>query len=290
MNASNAIKLPNVIVSNKIMRDRRKDEVTFIVHQPLSEIAWDVIVKNPAWEFHVKGDGSDLNTNNVDVRGLTVKKDGEVLGSIECEHRYGNNRGWVFEINSGIIKAGRERSGGYCTKDPKKALAAIKKTFISKTINERINTARDVASNVIHRQIRQKNSDASDSFRKLESSVKKFAFELRPTEYEDYAIQSGVGVVLSKYKEQSLEMKTVQDIKNKFEKAGAINLVIVDKGKYIVKTGDEVKLYDDNTLPNDMRGKLGMLKLVEPEQMIEGVGCRATAEVFVLTAEQVELA
>jgi hypothetical protein len=196
----------------------------------------------------------------------------------------------VFEINSGIIKAGRERSGGYCTKDPKKALAAIKKTFISKTINERINTARDVASNVIHRQIRQKNSDASDSFRKLESSVKKFAFELRPTEYEDYAIQSGVGVVLSKYKEQSLEMKTVQDIKNKFENAGAINLVIVDKGKYIVKTGDEVKLYDDNTLPNDMRGKLGMLKLVEPEQMIEGVGCRATAEVFVLTAEQVELA
>ena len=33
-----------------------------------------------------------------------------------------------------------------------------------------------------------------------------------------------------------------------------------------------------------------MLKLVEPEQMIEGVGCRATTEVFVLLSAARELA
>jgi hypothetical protein len=47
-----------------------------------------------------------------------------------------------------------------------------------------------------------------------------------------------------------------------------------------------VDLFDDNTLPDWMRGKLGMLKLVQPEQFISNAGCRVNDETFVLMVEE----
>jgi hypothetical protein len=50
--------------------------------------------------------------------------------------------------------------------------------------------------------------------------------------------------------------------------------------------GDDVQLYDDNSLPETMRGKLGMLKLVDAEYFIENVGCRVNDEVFVVLMDE----
>jgi hypothetical protein len=47
-----------------------------------------------------------------------------------------------------------------------------------------------------------------------------------------------------------------------------------------------VELYDDNTLPVDMRMKLGMLKLVNDEQYITDIGCKVTSEIFVLLVDE----
>jgi hypothetical protein len=47
-----------------------------------------------------------------------------------------------------------------------------------------------------------------------------------------------------------------------------------------------VDLFDDNTLPDWMRGKLGMLKLVAVEQFVSDTGCRVNDETFVLIVEE----
>jgi hypothetical protein len=83
----------------------------------------------------------------------------------------------------------------------------------------------------------------------------------------------------------SEEMLTIDKVKSQFEK-GKTALVIKDDGKYLVKIGDAIQLYDDNTLPDDMRGKLGMLKLVEAEAFVSNTGCRINDEVFVLVVEE----
>ena len=44
-------------------------------------------------------------------------------------------------------------------------------------------------------------------------------------------------------------------------------------------------MYEDATLPVDIRMKLGMLKLVEDEEFITEVGCRVSSEIFVLQAD-----
>jgi hypothetical protein len=120
--------------------------------------------------------------------------------------------------------------------------------------------------------------------------MKTFAFIQHPDEFKKYAVHSGQAHQLAKLREAEAEMLTVTDIEAKFKSDKGTSLVLLSSGKYLVKTGDDIQLYDDNTLPLDMRGKLGMLKLVEPEQMIEGVGCRATTEVFVLLTAERELA
>jgi hypothetical protein len=81
------------------------------------------------------------------------------------------------------------------------------------------------------------------------------------------------------------EMITIETAKSAFE-AGKTALVIKDGGKYLVRIGDKVDLFDDNTLPDWMRGKLGMLKLVQAEQFVSGTGCRVNDETFVLMVEE----
>jgi hypothetical protein len=79
-------------------------------------------------------------------------------------------------------------------------------------------------------------------------------------------------------------MKTIERVQEDF----GINktaLVVKDAGKYLVRIGDNVELYDDNSLPLDIRMKMGMLKLVQDEEYLTDVGCRVTSEIFVLLVD-----
>ena len=294
MDASTAMTLSNVVFSDKILQGRRKSDFDFVVEKPLNEIMWKVITENPTWEFRVPEHYGHIKSSTADERArITVNKfkvfkDGEEVGAIDRDYRY-DAGGYIFSITSNTIRSERERVGAYRTKDAKKALAAIKKTFNPKSLNERMDDAYSEATRVISRQSSRKRGDQQSALHSLMPLMKAFAFVENTDAFKKYAINSGQAHNLAKLRETEAEMLTVTDIESKFKGAGS-SLVLFTNGKYLVKTGDDIQVYDDNTLPVDMRGKLGMLKLVEPEQMIEGVGCRATTEVFVLLSAARELA
>jgi hypothetical protein len=295
MDASTAMTLSNVTISEKLLNGRRKTDFDFAVEKPLHEIMWKVITENPSWEFKVHEYYGTVKSETMDSRPritvskFAVFKDGEEIGKIDRDYRY-DQGGHVFSITSNAIRNERERISAYRTKDAKKALAAIKKTFNNKSVGERVNEALGEAARVVSRQTSRKRGDHQSALHSLVPLMKAFAFIQNPEDFKKYAIVNGQAHQLAKLREAEAEMLTVTDIENKFKTDKGTSLVLLSNGKYVVKTGDEVQLYDDNTLPLDMRGKLGMLKLVEPEQMIEGVGCRATTEVFVLLSAVRELA
>lgn len=295
MDASTAMTLSNVTFSDKLLNGRRKSDFDFVVEKPLNEIMWKVITENPSWEFKVHDYYGQVKSETMDTRPritvskFAVFKDGEEIGKIDRDYRY-DQGGHVFSITSNAIRMERERISAYRTKDAKKALAAIKKTFSNKSVAERVSDALGEAARVVGRQAGQKRGNHQSAMNSIVPLMKAFAFVQHPDEFKKYAVISGHAHNLAKIKETEAEMLTVTDIENKFKTDKGTSLVLLSNGKYVVKTGDEVQLYDDNTLPLDMRGKLGMLKLVEPEQMIEGVGCRATTEVFVLLTAERELA
>lgn len=295
MDASTAMTLSNVTFSDKILQGRRKSEFDFVVEKPLNEIMWKVITENPSWEFRVPEYHGQIKSATADEKAritiskFKVFKDGEEIGMIDRDYRY-DAGGHVFSITSNAIRSERERISAYRTKDAKKALAAIKKTFSNKSVTERMNDALGEAARVVSRQTSQKRGNHQSALHSLIPLMKAFAFVENTDAFKKYAINNGQAHQLAKIRETEAEMLTVTDIESKFKTDKGTSLVLLSNGKYVVKTGDEVQLYDDNTLPLDMRGKLGMLKLVEPEQMIEGVGCRATTEVFVLLTAERELA
>lgn len=295
MDASTAMTLSNVTFSDKTLQGKRKSDFDFTVEKPLNEIMWKVVTENPTWEFRVPEYYGQIKSATADekaritVTKFVVFKDGEQVGAIDRDYRY-DQGGYVFSITSNTIRSERERVGAYRTKDAKKALAAIKKTFNPKTMTERMNDALVEATRAVSRQAGRKRGDYVSNMQKLMPLMKSFVLDVKADEFKQYAMGNGQLSLLSQLRATGLEMLTVEDIEQKFKSGKGTSLVLLSNGKYVVKTGDEVQLYDDNTLPVDMRGKLGMLKLVEPEQMIEGVGCRATAEVFVLLSAARELA
>ena len=301
MDASTAMTLSNVTFSDKLLNGRRKSEFDFVVEKPLNEIMWKVITENPSWEFKVHeyygnlNEGQTKTSETADTRPritiskFAVYKDGEEIGKIDRDYRY-DAGGHIFSITSNAIRNERERISSYRTKDAKKALAAIKKTFSNKSVGERVSEALGEAARVVSRQAGQKRGNHQSALHSLIPLMRSFAFVENTDAFKKYAINNGQAHQLAKIRETEAEMLTVTDIESKFKSDKGTSLVLLSNGKYVVKTGDEVQLYDDNTLPLDMRGKLGMLKLVEPEQMIEGVGCRATTEVFVLLTAERELA
>ncbi len=301
MDASTAMTLSNVTFSDKLLCGRRKSDFEFKVEKPLDEIMWKVITENPSWEFKVNEYYGNVNHGQtkagetadsaprITVSKFKVFKDGEEIGTIDRDYRY-DAGGHIFSISSNAIRNERERISAYRTKDAKKALAAIKKTFSNKSVGERVNEALKEATHTIARQTSRKRGDHQSALHSLVPLMKAFAFIQNPEDFKKYAIVNGQVHQLAKLRETEAEMLTVTDIEAKFKTDKGTSLILVTNGKYLVKTGDDIQLYDDNTLPLDMRGKLGMLKLVEPEQMIEGVGCRATTEVFVLLTAERELA
>jgi len=72
----------------------------------------------------------------------------------------------------------------------------------------------------------------------------------------------------------------MDDTKNKVEKLEGGKLVIQRGDTYIVVDNVNNVSYTHQTLPYDIRSKLGMLKLIEPNNFVGGVGFKANQECF----------
>ena len=64
-------------------------------------------------------------------------------------------------------------------------------------------------------------------------------------------------------------------------------IVKTDTG-YIFKRGEQTDILTDATLPDAVRGSLGLLKLVEVEHYIVGVGCRLDEDLFIVLMKEEE--
>jgi hypothetical protein len=217
-----------------------------------------------------------------------VMEAGEVLGTISKEY---HGRNYVIQISNERISKDRTRRGGYRTVDADKAILKAKKMFFKLKPNERVEKAVKDAGSVINQQSRRKDREKYDHAGIIQSAANKFimgtGFPIFLEHIKTLAESEQIKINRARTENDRIdvEMLTIEKVRIQFEN-GKTALVIKDGGKYLVKIGDKIDLFDDNTLPDDMRGKLGMLKLVEAEQFISDTGCRINDEVFVLIVEE----
>jgi hypothetical protein len=284
----NTLELSNVEISDK-MKERAaeyKREIVF-VDKLIDPVIQRLATLNPLWRF-VATDMTYLSDNQLRVTAFSVVEHGEELGTIE---RYYHGREYVIHVSNERIGKDRVRRGGYKTADADKAILKAKKMFYKLKPTERIENAVKAANAVIATQKRRKDNAKYDHERTVRDAATKFilgtGFSLFLEHIETWAEidRNRITKATNEMERISVEMMTIEKVKQHFENRTAA-VVVKDGGKYLVKVGDDVQLYDDNSLPETMRGRLGMLKLVEAEYFIENVGCRVNDEVFVVLMDE----
>lgn len=261
------LKLPNVrIGKNAGSIDESKLQLD------AKALAWEVATKHPLWTIEVKG-----------FRDYRVLCDTEDLGGIGNEW-YGS--AMKLYVRNDRIGQNNTRKNAYHTDKVDKAYLRVKKTFGPMNLSERMGKAVKAAEVVLDNQAYQNRSRAREHERPIEHGLMKWA-QANMTQYILWLKETHKTDMLdnlTKLEDLKVDMVTIKETTDAFQNNKTALVVLAD-GKYIVKIRDNVQLYDDVTFPHELRGKLGMLKLVEKEQMVTGIGCRVNDEIFVLLLE-----
>jgi hypothetical protein len=257
------------------------------VHSILNQVVYRLATLNPLWTFRV----ADVNTNFQGVKvatGFDVLDQGEKLGTITRTYRSAT---YVIGISNDRIAKGRSRGDTYHTADAEKAILKAKKLFFRLKPDERIAQATKSAHEAIHSQMWNRERIKAQEDQTIRKAAMEYfsgpglAYFLEYIGTQPTSVSTPIFKAVEKAEEVRGEMLTIETIRQRFDRE-EVALVIKDSGKYLVKVRDNVQLYDDNTLPHEMRSKLGMLKLVEAETFLSNVGCRVNDEVFVLVLDE----
>lgn len=286
----NAMELPNV---------RKPDESSslvstmFKVDNVIAKVIWELATKNPLWVFKAKEFQFRDNDQNVRVCtsiSFEVCEGIKSLGFIGREYSY--NKGYRVKITNDRIDKSMTRGSAYRTDDPIKAIAKVTKMFKSDSMNETVTKASKEAESIVFHERQSKLRNANNFQNALRESAMDYV--IHGEGYKAYLAWVHT-LEISKSREAlrniemlevaQAELSTIEGIKNAMGKS-LTALIIIDEGKYVVKIGADVQLYDDTTLPMDLRGKLGMLKLVNPRQFITDTGCRVNDEIFVVKLDE----
>lgn len=248
----------------------------------MRRVVMHLAMANPLWRFVA-------TTNRLDgtATTFTVIERGEELGKIGLTYFRSGHK--IALSNDRIIDA-RARSSAYRTGDVAKAISMAKKMFYASNPSERVSKAYERAEKVMSRQASSKGYEARAASEAVKNDMLSFIRSGGLPLFMDYVnkLDNSERVLalnkLKKSEDANMEMLTIEDIREKFGGANAL-LIVKDEGKYLVKRGDGVQVFDDNTLPEWVKSKLGMLKLVEAEHFISSVGCRINDEIFVVLVE-----
>jgi hypothetical protein len=156
------LELPNIVA------ERNKDKTpkpvaTYSKVYPLIEA---LALKKPQWKFiahrYHKGDGKDFGY------AFRVCEGREILGDIVMS--YGRRDDDAFEIRNKRIQDSRERGGSAKTKDMKKAMKLVLKSFGAKTLTEQVGEATKETLDVVWRVT----SDRTSQFRAIYGHMEKY--------------------------------------------------------------------------------------------------------------------
>jgi len=277
---NNAMDLPNVHAA-----ETKEPVGAYKVTSILATVIWELALKNPMWSFKVTNFSwavDDKQQRTMVANKFVVSHNWETLGSIERGYKSGP----VIEIENHRITT---RQNNYRTEDFAKAIAKVRKTFRPRSVLEVAADAVEKADIVVRQERHSKDRTVRRHMEEIRQ--KAIDYVTKGPGYNlflEHAKQTGDASVHNSLEMLQIatdELSTIEGIRDAMG-AKKSALIVVDEGKYLVKTNDNVQLYDDTTLPIEFREKLGLLKLVNEQQFITDVGCRVNKEIYVLKLDE----
>jgi hypothetical protein len=216
---------------------------------------------------------------------VAIRAGNITLGTVEVVTR--GERDYIRVLND-KIQANVKRGKGYNTTDPEKAEKEIRRMFITPSLEQKLNNHAEYADTMLRTAVQVSKTKCQTLWGNLKDARTKFIKD----RFDEFAAMltsmSDIDNVAS-YKAADEERNVIYricDAWNRRDK-GASLLVVLDGSQYIVRYASEVKLFDADTVPDDVRVKVGMLKLTEPQQVVDGLGVRVSNEVFIVASTDV---
>jgi hypothetical protein len=278
----NIFEFNNVVLSPQVVINGHA-KGSLKAHTLLKQVIVKLAPMYPLWQFVVSN-----VTMGDEAHTFKVMANGQELGSISRMY-HGSN--YVIAITNHRISENRTRGSEYKTKDVDKAVLKVKKTFFPRNPSERLSEAATETDRFLNGQENGKQRALNKHEYSINEAMMEYVKGAGYAAFLTYVndmeprLRDGVLAHIQGEKELQMEVKSIEEIRRQFESQIAA-LIVRDSGKYLVRIDDNVQIYDDNTLPESMRGKLGMLKLVDAGFFLSDVGCRVNDEVFVVTVDE----
>lgn len=246
--------------------------------RPLIDV---LTAKRPNWSF-VAGSGNygDLQQNgDYHYHRFRVMSGEEELGWIarDLNWRTGEHS---YEFNSRLLDRKRTRGRSNRTKDLKKAAKQIIENFAELSYNEYSHAVAQLVGSFLANQYSRTMYRNRSAIERVGTHMMAF---LQP-QWEKFLAtlpdeSRTLASTMPDLVREAEEANTMYEM-HKAKSTGAYVRLV--GGKYVVKRigSDDTHVYTQTTLPDDLRGPLGALKLVPDETIIDGIGARVQNDAF----------
>ena len=200
---------------------------------------------------------------------------------------WGQKNGWgnrVYQFDNFRLRAKRSRGSANYSSKVETAASRVVKTFHSKTPKELMDNAMEISRNAVWDATNDKRSEYHRAYGRIAGNIEKFVISnwqhIQP-ELGDVAN----GMDLPELMASANRAAALNDLK---AKGHGWVILAQTNGRYITKRDDIINTYTDADLPDRMRMGLGLLKMVEDNTAIDGIGVRGKDNVFFVADETKE--
>ena len=307
----NPIPLPNVALGPKLQDKGVSKDNAHVVYEAdvLRELLWELASRNPLWDFIIsKGSINLLDTplddgtaHRLYIREVTVKDGQEVLGSFSTGYHGSGSK--LFIANDRIANGRSGRNGGrLVTGDVKRAYREIIKNFYARNprelavasvqlLSHKLGEAERKISHTVY-AFQQDLENAATAFIKRNPEVLT-AFP-HPDVDRDTAVSalnSWRDAMANKDKMELLGIASNQmwaSLADPSKRVAPDNAaVVISQGStYVLTYKGQTCTIPSEDLPDELRAPLGMLKLSDALQSVDGVGFRVDDRIFFVFAQE----
>jgi hypothetical protein len=165
----------------------------------------------------------------------------------------------------------RQRGSGVQTTKPKEALKAVEKYFFPLTDQEYTVQAFKEAHHLVQRETANARHTLDRSIRELHQPMMTFAHK-HWDEFLSMLSGDERTEALSLLQHQQLA-NAARELYKEVDSKKCLTVYLTN-GKYTVQQGEVLQEYESDTLPEHIKTKVGLLKLVENKQVVAEVGVR----------------
>lgn len=256
-----------------------------VVHEFMVPLINELTRRRPTWTFVSRSSSVISDSSAWHYARFQVRVGDEIIGEIDMDTNW-RDGAKSFEFDCRQLRAKRTRGTSTRTKDLKKATKLITENFRELSYVEHAHKAEQLTKQSAYRV----QSSRKYAFSQLEAKARPEVMGFLRKHWSEFigsVLDSKLQGELAELLETYDEARTADEINGAISAKGTF-IKLVD-GKYVVKRmgSDEVHAYTNETLPNDLRGGMGALKLVTKDMVIPEIGVRGDEDAFYLLPMEV---